>query len=119
MGIRSDVAFAAKPDVVSNLTPESRETILRYFGEPMETTDEGTLWFVEGTKWYSTLYPELVALYKDLGQNPAFEEADYLLIEGCYDYPEHGDNGDIGEWDDNPWQVCREVRVCVNYYLTE
>tara|TARA_Y100000592_G_scaffold12287_1_gene17262 strand:+ start:1584 stop:1943 length:360 start_codon:yes stop_codon:yes gene_type:complete len=118
MGIRSDVAFAAKPDVVSNLTPESRETILRYFGEPVETTDEGMLWFVEGTKWYSTLYPELVALYKDLGQNPAFEEADYLLIEGCYDYPEHGSEGDIGEWYDNPWGVHRNISISLDFELT-
>ena len=118
MGIRSEVAFAAKPNVVNNLTAESRATLLRYFGWPTETTDEGTLWFVQYTKWYSTVYDDLIALYKDLQENPAFDEDDYLLIEACYEYPEHDSEGDIGEWDDNPWGVRKNVSVSVDFELT-
>jgi hypothetical protein len=118
MGIRSEVAFAAKPNVVNNLTTESRATLLRYFGEPTETTDEGTLWFVEGIKWYSTAYDDLIALYKDLGENHAFDQVDYFLIEACYDYPEHGSEADIGEWYDNPWGVTKNISVSVDFDLT-
>jgi len=116
MGIRSEVAFAAKPNVVENLSTESRATLLRYLGEPVETTDEGTLWTTEDVKWYSTVYEDLGALYKELGEN--FDVGDYLLIEACYECPEHDSEGDIGEWHDNPWELYKEVTVRTNYCLT-
>ena len=109
MGIQSEVALAAKPNVVENLSPESRATILRYFGEYHDTRDEGTLWHIDYVKWYSTVYEDLIALYKDLEEN--HDEEDYLIVEACYDYPEHEGEGDIGEWHDNPWQLHRQVRV--------
>ena len=109
MGIRSEVGFAAKPNVVENLSEEARATITRYFGKPQCQHEEGTLWFVEGIKWYCSTYDDLISLYAELGR---FHDEDYIIVEACYDYPT-SDEGCIGEWHDNPWNMHREVSARV------
>ena len=108
MGIRSEVGFAAKPNVVENLSEEARATIKRYFGKPQCQHEEGTLWFVEGIKWYCSTYDDLISLYAELGN---FDDEDYIIVEACYDYAV--DEGSIGEWHDNPWNMYKEVSARV------
>jgi len=109
MGIRSEVGFAAKPNVVENLSEEARATITRYFGEVHDQHEEGTLWFVERIKWYSDTYDDLISLYAELEN---FDDEDYIIVQACYDYPTL-DEGNIGDWRDNPWNMYKEVSVRV------
>lgn len=113
MGIRSDVGVAIKEELFAKLSTES----LKFLDELFETKlrdEEGRLFHTTGIKWYrydehiEKFYSELEELSTDA------DEDDYLILEGCYDYPEN-DEGSAGNWYDNPWGLIRSVRVSVDF----
>ena len=107
MGIRSEVAIAIKNDAYKLLSDESKKTIKEWFGEYADRNEDGLLFFVDGIKWYHDVYPELHALYQDFYELP---DDSYRLIKATPEYPEEND-GDAGEWYDNPWYVEKQVSV--------
>jgi hypothetical protein len=115
MGIRSDVAVALKKNVYDGLSQESKETLVEWFMEPVSITEEGVLFYEQGIKWYSQIFEELVALYKNLRD---FDEEDYLIVQANHDYPEYV-NGDAGGWIENPWEVYRNWSVSIEWTPTE
>ena len=113
MGIRSDVAVALKGDVFNRLSQKSKETLDVWFGQTASVTKEGVLFYTQGVKWYHTIYDDLVALYDELEDN--FDYEDFLIIQACHDYPQ-SEEGDLGDWYDNPWEIHRSWSVTVEWY---
>lgn len=107
MGIRSDVSIALKNNVFEGLSAESKKTLKEWFKLASGLTEEGVLFYAEMVKWYNNYYEDLIALYNDLEN---FDEEDYLILVGCHDYP-HSTESDIGDWQDNPWDIYKAVSV--------
>ena len=107
MGIRSDVGFACKTELAKEVTekfPWVAEQSDKY------ENDEGILFHFTDIKWYRDI-DDFVALYKFLKEH---NEDDYLIVEACHDYPE-SDQGDAGNWTNNPWNVYRAVSVRIEF----
>ncbi len=123
MGIRSDVAIAMKEYVYENLSPEVRK-ILEEWGfeevskyEPQteknqDLDDAGRLFATTDVKWYSD-YEDITALYKHMRE--AHDEEDWRILQACHDYPET-DDGDDGDWLDNPFDLSKHVSVELQWY---
>ena len=112
MGIRSDVAVALKKNVWDNLTAESKSTLDDWFQEPASETQEGhILFYEERIKWYQG-YDDLAQLYAEL--IGVFDDEDYLIIKACHDYPE-SDEGNLGGWYDNPWEIYKNWEVSLEW----
>lgn len=109
MGIRSDVGVALKKHLVDALTEEQKTA---WFGDCRSkyTHAEGTLYHWEHVKWYVEHYDEIKDLYTWLRSQP---REDYLVVAVCHDYPE-SDDGNIGGWNENPWNLYRVVSVSLN-----
>ena len=121
MGIRSDVAIAMKKCVVNHLSPKARKFLDEWGFEARSTIvaddltnsrltkdDLGTLFITEGVKWYILDSDEIQAFYAHLEE--CHDEEDYLVVTACGEYPEDND-GDDGEWHDNPFNLHRRVSV--------
>ena len=112
MGIRSDVAVALKRSVYRNLSAESKKTLSDWFQEPASETQEGdVLFYEERIKWYQG-YDDLAQLYAELLD--VFDDDDYLIVKACNDYPE-SDEGNIGGWYENPWQIYKNWSVSLEW----
>ena len=112
MGIRSDVAVALKKNVWDNLTEESKSTLDDWFQGPASETQEGhVLFYEERIKWYQS-YDDLVQLYAELID--VFDDDDYLIIKACHDYPE-SDEGNLGGWYENPWEIYKNWSVSLEW----
>ena len=108
MSIQSDVAVCVRKgspifEKVSQLPlmTEANDTLV---------DEEGTMWVFNNVKWYRTLDKVIQELYTLL--DTCFE--DCFVVEACHDYPDSAD-GDFGEWEDNPWDVSRNVSVSLSY----
>ena len=121
MGIRSDVAIAMKEYVYENLSPEVRkileewgfEEVSKYEPESeKEQDDAGRLFSTTDVKWYSG-YEDVTALYKHMRE--AHDAEDWRILQACHDYPDT-DDGDDGEWYDNPFDLSKNVSVELQWY---
>jgi len=116
MGVRSDVAIAMRKCVYNHLSPEAREVLDEYGFVEEDTVDAGedagTLFVTRDIKWYHTSNDDLVEFYKHL--EDCHDEADYLIVEACHDYPE-SDEANEGLWHDNPWGVFKSVSVSISW----
>lgn len=110
MGIHSDVAICLKTELDERL----RNLPLLQEGRRIESA-EGAMYLFESIKWYRTLDEEITKLYETLDEA---NEEDFLVIDVCHDYPSSND-GDVGCWYDNPWDVHRVVSARLVFKETE
>jgi hypothetical protein len=103
-----------KNKVYQELSDKSKATIEEYFGDFENRTEEGLLFQANDVKWYHNCYADLMQLYTDLSMDPADDE-DFLLLTACNEYPDDRD-ADIGCWDDNPWDINKQVSVTLEWY---
>ena len=108
MGIRSDVAIAMKECVFQNLSEKARDFLEEWCFEERADAPAGRLLITEGVKWYSQTYPDIIAFYKHL--EDCHDDEDWLIVTATPDYPDSND-GDAGEWHDNPFNLCKHVTV--------
>ena len=106
MGIRSDVGIAIKKNV--QLSEDTVAWLKEYCWEELSHKD-GTLYVLNGVKWYD-LDPRVVNLNNELDN---YNSRDYKIIEACSEFPNSG--VDSGDWDDNPWDLYKEVSVSLGY----
>ena len=125
MGTRSDVGIAIKNDVYDQLSVRTKLFLQEHFSQEAHIEDppgfgEGTenlggrLFHVSNIKWYPD-FSEIGRIYEELDKIDEMGES-YLILEGCYEYPESDEN-QAGCWWDNPWDLFRNVCVSVDYHL--
>jgi len=103
MSTRSDVAIAVKAEFVSELE-EKFSHVVGDVDERMER-DEGVCYLIRDIHWDCLLDEEILFLYAWLKSKGL---GNFKVVEVCHDYPDNCD-GDAGEWNDNPWKICKEV----------
>jgi len=123
MGTRSDVGIAMKEYVFQNLSEKAKKFLeewgfeekgtvsakdLSHEGTRLTKDDLGTLFATSDVKWYHQDYEDIQAFYTHL--NDCHDEEDYLIITACSEYPESED-GNAGEWDDNPFNLHKYTTV--------
>ena len=121
MGVRSDVAIAMKKCVVNHLSPKARKLLDEWGFEARSTIvsadltnsvltkdDLGTLFITEGVKWYVLDNDDIQAFYTHLEE--CHDEEDYLIVAVRSEYP-GDDEGNAGEWHDNPFNLHKRVIV--------
>mgnify|MGYP005830672361 FL=1 len=124
MGVRSDVGIAITNEVFDQLSVRTKLFLKEDFHEEEHMEDPpgfaagtegpgGRLFHCSNIKWYRGGDEEIDRLYKELDKIDEDGER-YLIIEGCYDYPENTDS-DAGNWWDNPWDMYKSVSVSVEY----
>ena len=116
MGIRSDVGIAITNEVFDQLSVRTKLFLQEDFSQEdhiKEGEDGGRLFHCSNIKWYRGGDKEIGRLYKELDKIDEEGEG-YLILEGCYDYPE-SDEGQAGNWWDNPWDLYKSVSVSVEY----
>ena len=109
MGIRSDVGVAFKQELWDQVKDNKVFSFLTEEGTLHDDEDEGVLFVFEDVKWYRE-DDDIVNLYAKLNE---LNEDDFLVVEACHDYPT-SEEGDLGNWFDNPWNLHRSVRVELN-----
>jgi len=109
MSTRSDVGIALKNNVFKALSAETRD-FLESVCEAHKH-EEGIFFHGEGLKWYTLDGGSIEKFYDELG---AFDDSEFLVVEGCHDYPD-SDEGSLGEWDDNPWGAYKAVSVSIDF----
>lgn len=116
MSSRSKVAIAIRYNVWETLPEDMRE----WLGESDEVyqNEAGFLFILDDIKWpivsmieKDDSSDEVENLIRFLKTQP---ESDYLVVEACYDYPD-SDDGDMGSWNDNPWNVRRVISVDISF----
>jgi len=122
MGVRSDVAIAMKECIFQNLSEKAREfleewgfeerSVYKPLGEK-DQDDAGRLLITEEVKWYSQTYPDIIAFLKHL--DDYHDDEDWLIVAATPDYPDSND-GDGGEWHDNPFNLCKHVTVELSWH---
>ena len=118
MGVRSDVAIAMKEYVYENLSPKAKKFLEEwgfeerssYTPEPeaKDQDDAGRILVTQDVKWYHHSYEDIQAFIKHLSDD--HDEEDWLIITACSEYP-GDDNGDTGEWYDNPFNLHKHTTV--------
>lgn len=109
--IRSDVGIALKKNVQDGLSAET-QNFLEEWAETVLVADEGVLFYAADVKWPNfDVDGPVLKLYDELAE---FEEDDFLVLEGCHDYPDSTE-GNAGSWVENPWNLVRYVTVRVDY----
>jgi len=117
MGVRSDVGIAMKEYVFQNLSEKAKKFLEEWGFEeqtvykPENEKDEdqaGRLFMTTDVKWYHHSYEDIQAFMRHL--NDDHDDDDWLLLQACHDYPDSND-GDGGEWHDNPFNLCKHVTV--------
>ena len=121
MGVRSDVGIAMKEYVFQNLSEKAKK-FLEEWGFEEQTAykseskkdedDAGRLFMTSDVKWYWHDYEDIIAFMKHL--NDDHDDADWLLLQACHDYPDSTD-GDEGGWHDNPFDFYKQVSVELNW----
>ena len=115
MGIRSDVGIAITNEVYDQLSVRTKLFLQENFSEEdhiKEGEEGGRLFHASNIKWYPS-YSEIARVYKELYEINEDGES-YLIIKGCYEYPESIED-DAGNWWENPWDMYRSVSVSVDY----
>ena len=114
MGIRSDVGVALRNQAIEELQAKAMEVWdwLNKNRDEHQNDEDGELFLFRSWKWYrhDQGYKDIDALYAALDE---LNKSEYLVREACFDYPSSED-GDVGSWDDNPWDLCRSVSVNLN-----
>ena len=122
MGVRSDVGIAMKEYVFQNLSQKAKDFLEEWGFEeetvykPENKKDEdaaGRLFATRDVKWYWHDYEDIQAFMRHL--NDDHDEADWLLLQACHDYPESTE-GDEGGWYDNPFDFNKNVSVELCWY---
>lgn len=122
MGVRSDVGIAMKEYVFQNLSQKAKDFLEEWGFEeetvykPENKKDEdaaGRLFATRDVKWYWHDYDDIQAFMRHL--NDDHDEADWLLLQACHDYPESTE-GDEGGWYDNPFDFNKNVSVELCWY---
>ena len=117
MGVRSDVGIAMKEYVFQNLSEKAKKFLEEWGFEEREALDSesvrdedaaGRLFVTQDVKWYWHDYDDIIAFMKHL--NDDHDDADWLLLQACHDYPDSTD-GDEGGWYDNPFNLSKSVSV--------
>ena len=108
MGIRSQVGIALKADIAEEIL--KAHPWVKDESDEQHSSEEGCLFIFDDIKWYVLDDPEIAALYNDLMVKPD----SFLIREACPEYPDSED-GNIGEWDDNPWDLRKHVSVELIY----
>lgn len=109
MSTRSDVGIALKTNVFKALSDETRDFLEEVCEKYIH--EEGVFFFGECLKWYVLDGGDIERFYDELG---AFDDSEFLVIEGCHDYPD-SDEGSRGDWDDNPWGAYKAVSVSIDF----
>ena len=109
MSIRSEVGVALKSSIVERMTTEQ---ISRWFGDADDhmLSDEGQLWAWHRIKWYRG-DAAIAELYEFL---ESVEHDDYLVVVATPEYPD-SEEGCVGGWDENSWNLHRYVSCGVTY----
>ena len=118
MGIRSDVGIAIKNDVYDQLSVRTKLFLQEHFSQEAhieEGEEGGRLFHVSNIKWYPD-FSEIRRIYEELDKIDEEGEG-YLILEGCYEYPE-SDESTASIWWDNPWDLFRNVSVSVDYHIS-
>jgi hypothetical protein len=122
MGVRSDVGIAMKEYVYQNLSQKAKDFLEEWGFEeetvykPENKKDEdaaGRLFATRDVKWYWHDYEDIQAFMRHLHDD--HDEADWLLLQACHDYPDTTD-GDDGGWYDNPFDFNKNVSVELVWY---
>ena len=117
MGVRSDVGIAMKEYVFQNLSEKAKKFLEEWGFEeqtvykPENEKDEdqaGRLFMTSDVKWYHHDYEDIRDFMHHLHED--HDDDDWLLLQACHDYPDSND-GDGGEWHDNPFNLCKHVTV--------
>jgi hypothetical protein len=117
MGIRSDVGVALKKSLFSELG-EKHPGVIRWLegmcdDRDIGEDDGGLLYIFRSIKWYRNDYEDIVSLYSALDDCDP-DHSNHKIVEACHDYP-NSEEGDSGSWDDNPWNLCRNIEVTLSY----
>ena len=110
---KNDVGIAVKAEFVEDLVKkfpwleEHPKHVVAQDGKEV-----GTLFIVEDINW-NTVVPGELGHTVTAALN-AIGEDNYLLVDACHDYPT-SDEGDKGEWHDNPWWLSKCVSVELTY----
>ena len=121
MGVRSDVGIAMKEYVFQNLSEKAKEFLEEWGFEEREALglesvkdedDAGRLFVTQDVKWYWHDFEDIIAFMKHLKDD--HDDADWLLLQACHDYPDSTD-GDEGGWHDNPFDFYKQVSVELNW----
>jgi len=108
MGTRSDVFVAIKNELWDSL----KDLSIWECAGTQAVSPEGHRGFLfQDIKWYRDEDDELVELYNRL-QASDIDGENHWIVEACHDYPE-SDDGDSGNWSDNPWRARRQVSVSI------
>lgn len=110
MGIRSDVAVAVSAKALRGLSDDTLRWMEADSNSRSDCT-EGSFFLFTDIKWYWQSDKDIKKLYEELA---AVDSAEYLVIEACHDYPS-SEEGDRGDWLDNPWNIRRCVRVEISW----
>ena len=115
MSTRSDVGLAIKTEAFEAL-PASVKAFLAetdFFDTKLEH-EEGRLFHVQCIKW-DDFAPPISDLYAALKE---LDGEDFIIIEACHDYPD-SENGDRGDWVDNPWGLEQVTTTSVEFYVDD
>lgn len=112
MSSRSKVVIAIRYSVWEKISGVVRDCLDE--ADELLQKPEGFLFIFDEIRW------PIVLVEGDINSSDPCEqlvgflktqpESDYLVVEACYDYPD-SDDGDMGKWTDNPWDIRRVVSV--------
>jgi hypothetical protein len=109
MSIRSDVGVAVKKELLAKLNKASRK-FLKTASEHCDHK-KGTLFIFRDYNHWGQSDAKVRSLSDDLDRG---EVNNLLVVEACPEYPENDEN-DWGGWDDNPWNLRKEVSVSLAF----
>jgi len=116
MGTRSDVAVCMKSELFSKL-PEGILKWMKADSSFIQQHPDGVMFLIEDVKWYVGSDKDIDSLYTWLEKAGEQHGMDWKIVCACNEYPE-SDDGNGGGWEDNPWNVYKEVSVRLNYEET-
>ena len=116
MGIRSDVAVCMKSELFSKL-PKNVLKWMKADSSSIQEHPAGVMFVFEDVKWYVGSDKDIDGLYTWLEEAGDEYGMDWKIVCACNEYPESED-GNGGGWEDNPWNVHKEVSVRLNYEET-
>jgi len=107
MSMRFDIALALKRGPA--LDSLRNHPVLKDASETHEH-EEGILFVFDDVKW-SKFDQEVDDLYTKLEDY----ESDHFLVAASHDYPMSSEEYDSGDWEENPFELYREVRASLSY----
>ena len=110
MSTRSDVGFACKAELVKQI--DALFPWVRNDADDVREHEEGMLFLFYDYKWNNIDGGDVQSLYSWLN---AQNSDDYIIQEGCHDYPSMESECDVGGWVSNPWNVRKVVQVSIQF----